>query len=209
MEVAKIFEFSTFIEKLKKLERFKDQYYWKDYPKLNRYESVADHTWRLGVLVMLFEKKLEKKIDIAKALMITLVHDLPEIIAGDESPMGKDGTGKNTYAYDKNEQNTRFNKEDFAAKSLFSQLDEDLGQELYNLWLEYENQSSFEAKVVKALDKLECLLQVLEYTQGVMFKPHLDFSIDYALKYADVDPSIREYADLIVSNLKKKYKEYN
>ncbi len=208
MDITKIFEFSTFIEKLKKLERFKGQYYWKDYPQLNRYESVADHTWRLGVLVMLFEKKLEKKIDIAKALMITLVHDIPEIIAGDESPMGKDGTGKNTYAYDKTKQNTRFNKEDIAAQSLFLQLDENLGQELYNLWLVYENQSSFEAKVVKALDKLECLLQVSEYTQGVMFKPHLDFSIDYALKYADVDPSIREYADLIVSNLKKKYKEY-
>jgi 5'-deoxynucleotidase YfbR-like HD superfamily hydrolase len=41
--------------------------------------------------------RLSQKLAIEKALKMALIHDLPEILAGDPSPMGKDGTGKGTY----------------------------------------------------------------------------------------------------------------
>lgn len=206
--ISALLDFTTAIEQLKKIERFKGQYYWKDYPKLERYESVADHTWRLGVIVMLFEKKLSKPLNIERALKMVMVHDLPEVYAGDASPMGTDGKGLNTHAYNKNVQASRHQKEQQAAETLFGKLPKDLKHELYSLWLEYEEQSSFEAQVVKALDKIECLLQVFEYRKGHLFKEHLDFNISYGLKYADVDPSIKAYADSIVVKLKKNFKEF-
>lgn len=42
--IDQIYHFATAIEGLKKLERFRGQYFWKDYPQRTRYESVADHS---------------------------------------------------------------------------------------------------------------------------------------------------------------------
>jgi len=41
-----------------------------------------------------------------------------------------------------------------------------IGDEFYNLWLEYENQSSKEAKLVKDLDRFEMIVQALEYEKA-------------------------------------------
>lgn len=61
-------------------------------------------------------------------------------------------------------------------------LPEDLAKEFYNIWLDYDLQTSFEAKVVKSLDKIEALLQVSQYRHGHLFEKHLAFNISYALK---------------------------
>jgi putative hydrolase of HD superfamily len=202
------FEFSTFIEKLKKIERYKGQFYWKDYPSLARYESVADHTWRIAILLLLFEDKLSQKINTEKALKMTLVHDLPEVIAGDDSPMGNTGTGQDSHAYNKQKQKERFSKEEQAARQLFYKLDEKKGHELYHLWLEYEKQEVYEAKIIKALDRIEALLQVLEYRKGNMFKQHLDFTIKYCTEKTIFEPILNEFAIEIAGKMKENFKEY-
>lgn len=207
MNTSEIVSFITFSEKLKKLERFKGQFYWKDYPTLPRYESVADHSWRLSLLIYAFEK-LSHPINIEKALKMTIIHDLPEIISGDDSPMGKDGTGKDSHAYNGDVQKQRHEREKDAAKELFSKLPKDIGEEMFNLWVEYESQECFEAKVVKALDKIECLLQVLEYSNGNLFKDHLEFSISYGLKHANIDPAIKSFGEEIAQEMRNSYKEY-
>nr|KAF6462009.1 HD domain containing 2 [Molossus molossus] len=48
-------------------------------------------------------------------------------------------------------------------KQLTQLLSKDLGKELYELWEEYEAQSSAEAKFVKQLDQCEMILQASEY----------------------------------------------
>src|SRR5436190_1329697 len=113
------FEFAHILEALKKLERYKDQVYWRDYPKQARYESVADHTWRLCVLIMLFEHRLATKLDLSKALTMALIHDVPEIYAGDASPMGSSGTGQDSHAFNTVLAKERHAKEIAAAKKLF------------------------------------------------------------------------------------------
>lgn len=45
--ITSCFSFATAIEKLKFIERVKNQFFWCDYPELARYESVADHSWRV------------------------------------------------------------------------------------------------------------------------------------------------------------------
>lgn len=206
--MQQFFTFATLAEKLKKIERFKGQFYWRDYPKLPRYESVADHTWRLCLLIVLFESRLSQKINLEKALKMAIIHDLPEIIAGDASPMGNDGTGKNSYAYKKGEKTKRRKKENIAARKIFGSLPKKESHELYNLWLEYEEECSFEARVVKALDRIECELQVLEYRKGHMFKNHLEFTFTYGFEKANIDPAIAAFGEYIKAELNRLYKEF-
>lgn len=206
--MKQFFEFASELEKLKKLERFKGQPFWRDYPELPRYESVADHSWRLGMLVLMFSGKLSQKLDLEKALKLVLVHDLPEIITGDGSPIGEDGTGETTYAFDPKKAHEKHVWEKEAAKQLFAGLPEDVSKEFYDLWLEYDLQSSYEAKVVKSLDKLEALLQVIQYRGGQYFQKHLEFNETYAMKWSDIDPALAEFGHLLITEMKKNYKEF-
>ena len=61
-------------------------------------------------------------------------------------------------------------REEAAMKQLTQLLSKDLGKELYELWEEYETQSSAEAKFVKQLDQCEMILQASEY-EDLVNKP--------------------------------------
>lgn len=91
-DLLKFFTFATELEKFKKLERYRGQCFWKDYPTPVQYESDADHTWRLAMLVMMFSGRLSRPFQLEKALKMVLIHDLPEILTGDTSPLGESGT---------------------------------------------------------------------------------------------------------------------
>ena len=207
-DIQKIFDFSTYVEAFKKVERFVGQYLWKDYPFPKRYESNADHSWRMAMMLIVLEKKLSRPIDFKKAITMALIHDIPEIIAGDPSPLGTDGTGSDSHAYNKKVAKAKFERERKAAQEIFAKLPSEQGKELMNLWLEFEEQSSFESKIVKALDKMEGKLQVLEYTNGTMFKAHLDFTMTYGTDTFDADPGVKELGDILLSTIKEKYKEF-
>ncbi|MBI3626834.1 HD domain-containing protein [Candidatus Uhrbacteria bacterium] len=99
MNPKDLLDFITYIGQLKEIERWRGQFYWRDYPQQARYDSVADHTWRLAVILMLIKDKLSQPFNLEKALKMALIHDLPEIIAGDDNPLEGDGTGNNTYAF--------------------------------------------------------------------------------------------------------------
>lgn len=206
--LKKVFTFATYIEKLKKLERYKGQFYWKDYPFPKRYESVADHTWRLVLLIICIKDELSKEIDLEKALKMAIIHDIAEIIAGDESPLGNDGTGKNSHAFNEEIKKKIFLKEKAAAIKIFSKLPKKIGKEFLDLWLEFEEQKSYEAKVVKSLDRLEAVLQVLEYSKGSLFATHLEFNKAYGLKGSDADPATQELGQIIIAKMQKKFKEF-
>lgn len=207
-DLKKYFDFASGLEKLKQLERFKGQYYWKDYPKLPRYESVADHTWRLGMLIIILADQLSAKIDVEKALKMVLIHDLPEIYAGDGSPLGDDGTGLNSYAFNQAEAEQRHQQEKNAAALVFEKLPPELAKNFFDLWLEYDLQENFEAKVVRSLDKLEALMQVSEYRQGNLFAEHLAFNIKYASEGLDIDPAIWQFGNFIIEEMKNNYKRF-
>lgn len=140
---------------------------------------------------------------------MALIHGLPEIIAGDDSPMGTDGTGKDSHVYNFQKQTDRHQKEKQAAEQLFKSLGDNTGDKLYDLWLEYENQDSFEAKLVKALDRIEALLQVQEYRNGHLFKEHLNFNLKYCLEKADIDPVIKQFGQAVADQMEMTYKQFN
>ena len=110
-----------------------------------RHESTAEHTWRLSLMVLMFEKEYPD-IDMLKLIKICIIHDLGEAISGDIAAIDQiDGI-------DKGEQERK------DLQLLMAPLSESLKEEILALWDEYENASSREALLAKAFDKIETRL---------------------------------------------------
>ncbi|MEE6508146.1 hypothetical protein FKM82_019408 [Ascaphus truei] len=120
------------------------------YRKVEKPESVSDHMYRMAVMAMLTE---DKQLNKDRCVRLALVHDMAECIVGDIAPA--DNVSK--------EEKHRQEKD--AMKHLTQLLSEDMKKEVYELWEEYEHQSSAEAKFVKELDLCEMILQALEYEE--------------------------------------------
>lgn len=137
-----------------------------------RHESTAEHTWRLCLMILLFEKQYPDT-DILKLIKICIIHDLGEAISGDIAAVDQvEGVDKGV-------------EERKDLELLISPLPEDLRVEILMLWDEYENASSNEALLAKAFDKIETVLQ---HTQGKN-PPDFNygFNLSYGKKYTDYD----------------------
>ncbi|HVX00646.1 MAG TPA: HD domain-containing protein [Candidatus Babeliaceae bacterium] len=116
-----------------------------------RRESVAEHTWRVSLMVILFSRFLDKQISLEKALKIAIIHDIAELITGDKPYF--------VYEGNKHSKQDKFEQEMAAMQYIKSFLPESLGAELIDLWKEYEDGVTYEAKLVKAIDKIEAQIQ--------------------------------------------------
>lgn len=102
----------------------------------------------MALMVMMLADNVEKPFDKLKALKISLVHDLPEVICGD-IPYSEVLSGKVC----KNEK-TKNEKE--GLEKLCSMLPEKYAEEIRGLWHECEKCTSKETKFVNVIDKVEC-----------------------------------------------------
>ncbi|MGB1012118.1 MAG: HD domain-containing protein [Thiolinea sp.] len=155
-----------------------------------RQESTAEHTWRLCLMVMLFEKQYPH-IDTLKLLKICIIHDLGEAVCGDVP------------AIDQVEGSDKGVEERKGFQQLLSPLAAEQQHEFLALWDEYENVASPEASLAKAFDKLETILQ---HTQGKN-PPDFDygFNLSYGKKYTDFDgmtAALRRLVDRDTQELK-------
>ncbi|ESJ20173.1 phosphohydrolase [Cupriavidus sp. HPC(L)] len=147
-----------------------------------RPESTAEHSWRLCLMAMVFADQLPE-LDWLKVLKLCIVHDLGEAIHGD-IPATEQSASRG-----KSEQE----RHDLLA--LTCVLDASMRDSILSLWDEYEAAASPEAKAVKALDKLETLLQ---HNQGSN-PPDFDyrFNLDYGKRHTDTHALFRAMRDLI------------
>jgi putative hydrolase of HD superfamily len=147
-----------------------------------RRESTAEHTWRLCLLAMTMQDLLGP-LDFERVLKLCVVHDLGEAISGDV-PATMQTSGP-----DKSERERRDLIE------LSKTLPAALQAELLALWEEYEHAASFEARVVKALDKIETIVQ---HNQGAN-PPGFDhtFNLGYGRQQAGVHPAIAALRELV------------
>ena len=79
MKPEDLLELMGFVGKLKELERTG----WA-MRGVKRPESVADHSFGTAILSMILAK--DEGLDVGKAAMMALVHDLPEAVVGDIVP---------------------------------------------------------------------------------------------------------------------------
>ncbi|GER52658.1 metal-dependent phosphohydrolase HD domain-containing protein [Striga asiatica] len=113
-------------------------------------ESIADHMYRMGLMALIASDI--PGVNREKCMKIAIVHDIAEAIVGDITP--SDGIPK--------EEKSR--REQEALKNMCELLGGgERAEEIRDLWMEYEDNSSMEAKLVKDFDKVEMILQALEY----------------------------------------------
>lgn len=138
-----------------------------------RRESTAEHTWRLCLMAMVFEREFGA-VDVARLLKLCVVHDLGEAIGGDIPAVAQ------TPAHDKSA------RERADLETLLAPLDAGLRAEFLALWDDYEHARTPEARLVKGLDKLETLIQ---HNQG-RNPPDFDyaFNLGYGRKYMAAHP---------------------
>lgn len=111
-----------------------------------RRENDAEHAWHMALMIYLLKEYSNEKIDVAKAMMMALIHDIVEIDAGD------------TYAYDTEGLETQKEREAQASERIFGLLPEDQKQELQALFEEFERFETPEAKFAHAMDNFQPLL---------------------------------------------------
>ncbi len=111
-----------------------------------RNENDAEHAWHMSVMAYLLREYTNEPVDIAKVMLMCLLHDVVEIDAGD------------TYAYDEDAKKTQSEREKKAKERIFSMLPEDQKDEFMALFEEFEACESPEARFAKAMDNLQPLI---------------------------------------------------
>ena len=117
-----------------------------------RRENDAEHAWHMAMMIYLLKEYSNEKIDLAKTMMMALIHDIVEIDAGD------------TYAYDTRALATQKEREQRAADRIFGMLPEDQRDELRALFEEFEAGETAEARFAKTMDNFQPLL--LNHSNG-------------------------------------------
>lgn len=111
-----------------------------------RNENDAEHSWHMAIMAYLLREYSNEEVDIAKVMLMCLIHDLVEIDAGD------------TYAYDTENLKTQKAREDAAKERIFSILPEDQKTELIALFDEFEAYETPEAKFAHVMDNLQPIM---------------------------------------------------
>ncbi|MBP3242869.1 MAG: HD domain-containing protein [Ruminococcus sp.] len=160
----------------------------------DRKENDAEHSWHLAVMAMLLSEYANQPIDVLHVMKMVLVHDVVEIDAGD------------TYCYDTDGYKTKAAREERAAHRIFGLLPEDQQKEFYDLWREFEDSKTNDARFAAVLDRLQPLL--LNYTKGgISWKEHGVFKDQVVARntaYMDVSDELGSAVMAIINDAAEK-----
>lgn len=137
MNPQELIRFLGYLEKLKCNTRH-------NWTTSGRQESVAEHSWRLAVMAMLMEADFPE-LDMNKVVRLCLIHDWGEAVTGDIP------------AFDKTSKDEESEEE--AVRFLLGRLPEALGASITPLFEEMACCETKEARLCRALDKIETLIQ--------------------------------------------------
>ena len=139
-----------------------------------RHESVAEHSWRLGVLAY-FVKDEFPEADMERVMLMCMFHDIGEAFTGDIP------------AFEKDERHEK--EEERQVRKWIGGLPEPYRDELWELFEEMKAKRTLEAKIYKALDRLEALIQHNEADISTW----LPLEYDLQLTYGEKDVSFSSY----------------
>lgn len=148
-----------FFQEINKLKRIKRSGWVVD--KVKNPESIAEHLFRTAVMCMFLGDP--KRLDLNKALKMALIHDIAEARIGDIITY---------WRYPKAVPvKEKAKREEKAIVEMASGLEG--GKDLLELWKEFEDRRTEEARFVKQVEKLEMALQALEYEkEGYVISDH-------------------------------------
>ena len=133
----------SFIVEVDKLKSVLRQSYIAD---ASRHENSAEHCWHLATMALILAEYSPVPLDVLHVTKMLLIHDIVEVDAGDTS------------VYNIEAVENQSESELLAANRIFSLLPTDQFEELRQIWIEFENAKTPEAKFAKVLDRLMPLL---------------------------------------------------
>ena len=139
-------------------------------------ENVAAHSWRTALMAYLLKDELAD-VDIDKIIRMCLIHDLGEAVTGDIPTFEKTAAHEATEAQ--------------AVEAWLHALPADVGPRLTALLAEYEAQETQEARLVKALDKMEALIQHNESPIETWLPLEYQLNLTYGQAQTDGDPYLK------------------
>lgn len=138
-------DFAQFMNRAGKLKRIERTGWVRS--GIQNPESVADHSFRTTLMALVLGDRVG--INTNKAIRMALVHDLAESLMGDLTPS------------DPVSPEQKYKSEQNALNEICADIDN--GQEILDLWEEFEEGKTKAAKFVRGLDKLEMMFQAHEY----------------------------------------------
>ena len=177
-----------FLEILHVAERLKDTMRHSTTTN-GRPESVAEHSWRTALMALLLSGEFPE-LDIHKVVAMCLIHDLGECFTGDIPSFRKTDADRQT--------------EDDLLERWVASLPEELSKDLSALFREMDAQKTGEAKLYKALDKLEVLIQHNEAPLETWTEQEYDLNQTYAFDTVADFPWLAELRkEILLDTLEK------
>lgn len=127
---------------------------------INGGESISDHMYRMSVMTMLAPPAIASQLNLPHCTKMALIHDMAESLVGDITP--RDKVTKTEKARREAE------VMEYISKTLLGGVPGGMltGQEILDVFNEYEENKTLEARFVHDIDKMELLLQMVEYERS-------------------------------------------
>ncbi|MBL7789829.1 MAG: HD domain-containing protein [Chitinophagales bacterium] len=135
-------DFYKQLEFLREIDKVKSIYRKSKTYTGEKYENDAEHSWHICMMAMVLAQYSNEPIDVFKVIKMLLIHDIVEIDAGD------------TFLY-ANHRDEVFEKEKQAAERIFGILPDNQKKEFIDLWLEFEEKKTAEAKFAGSIDRFQ------------------------------------------------------
>ena len=169
MKPEKLIEILSVAERLKDAVRH-------SYTSGGRRESVAEHSWRITLMAYFVSDEFPEA-DLLKIMKMCLIHDLGEAFTGDIP------------AFEKTDKDSE--KEADVLGEWVKTLPEPFDKEMAELYQEMEAQRTLEARIYKALDKLEAVIQHNEASLDSWLPLEYDLQRTYGQEAVQFSPYLR------------------
>lgn len=142
-----------------------------------RQESVAEHSWRVSLMAMLTASAFPEA-DMDKVIRMCLIHDLGEAFTGDIP------------SFDKTEADSK--TEEMVLRRWVQTFPSPEREEWLALYEEMEAQQTREARIYKALDKLEAVVQHNESDISTWLPLEYDLQLEYGRENVQFSPYLQQ-----------------
>ncbi|MBQ7724818.1 MAG: HD domain-containing protein [Lachnospiraceae bacterium] len=154
-----------------------------------RTESVAEHSWRISLMAFLIRNEFPEA-DIDKVIRMCLIHDLGECFTGDIPAFRKTDNDRDI--------------EDSLLDQWVKTLPEEVSKDMEALYAEMDAQNTVEAKIYKALDKLEALIQHNESPIDTWAENEYELNKTYAFDTVSFSDWLTELRKAVLEDTLKK-----
>jgi putative hydrolase of HD superfamily len=129
----------------------------------NRFENTAEHSWQIALFALSLARTLTADFDMERVISMLLVHDLGEIDAGDKFVFAQEGWGERKTA------------EMRGVYRVTSLAPDDTAELLMELWKEFDEGITREARFARAIDRSMPVLLNIQNAGGSWLENGVSF----------------------------------